>query len=148
MEKEVLLSISGTHMSDAYQSGADNIEVITPGNYFFKNGKHYVLYDEPEEGSGRVTRNTLTFTDDYLSLTKHGTENSRMIVESLKRNVSDYYTPAGSLHVEMAGEDVAVSEEEGRIHVDCAYGLSINYQQVARCSLKIDICAKEEMSLI
>ena len=47
MTKEVLVSISGKHidiMNDptaGYETGDDDIEVVTPANYYCKNGKHY-----------------------------------------------------------------------------------------------------------
>ena len=56
MTKEVLVSISGKHidiMNDptaGYETGDDNIEVVTPANYYCKNGKHYIIYEEVLEG--------------------------------------------------------------------------------------------------
>jgi uncharacterized beta-barrel protein YwiB (DUF1934 family) len=42
MTKDVLIKISGLQSMDG---DSDNIEVITTGEYFLKNGKHYVIYD-------------------------------------------------------------------------------------------------------
>ena len=53
MTKDVLLSISGLHYDVAGVTEEDEnepIEVITPAAYYFKNGKHYVIYDEVVEG--------------------------------------------------------------------------------------------------
>ena len=47
MTKEVLISISGVQFMD--QEGQD-VEMITKGTYYEKNGKHYILYDEVLEG--------------------------------------------------------------------------------------------------
>ena len=50
MTKDVLVSISGKHidiMDDparGYEVGEDGIEVVTPANYYCRNGKHYILY--------------------------------------------------------------------------------------------------------
>ena len=62
MTKDVLVSISGKHidiMDDparGYEVGEDGIEVVTPANYYCRNGKHYILYDEVLEGmAGIVT---------------------------------------------------------------------------------------------
>ena len=49
MTKDVLVSISGKHidiMDDparGYEVGEDGIEVVTPANYYCRNGKHYIL---------------------------------------------------------------------------------------------------------
>ena len=60
MTKEVLLKISGLHYETAGAAGDDEnepIEVITPATYYFKNNKHYVIYDEVVEGMPGVIRN-------------------------------------------------------------------------------------------
>ena len=52
MTKDVLVSISGKHidiMDDparGYEVGEDGIEVVTPANYYCRNGKHYILLKE------------------------------------------------------------------------------------------------------
>ena len=47
MTREVLVSISGVQIAEG---DAGEIEVITAGDYFLKNGNHYILYDEVQEG--------------------------------------------------------------------------------------------------
>ena len=60
MTKDVLVSISGKHidiMDDparGYEVGEDGIEVVTPANYYCRNGKHYILYDQVLEGMARL----------------------------------------------------------------------------------------------
>ena len=44
MTKDVLVTISGLLSSP--DDSEDTIEVTTAGQYYFKNGKHYILYDE------------------------------------------------------------------------------------------------------
>ena len=43
MTKDVLVSVRGAHIADGE---TNNLEVITAGSYYFKNGKHYIIYDE------------------------------------------------------------------------------------------------------
>ena len=143
MDRDVLVTISGIQrMGDP--TGEEPVEVITPAQYFFKNGKHYVLYDEVQEGETKVTRNTLQFKDRYLSVTKHGAENVHMVIESEKQNVTYYHTPVGMLHISLDGQRVNVSDTEESISVDARYGLDINYEHVANCELKIDVRPKDE----
>ena len=65
MTKDVLVSISGKHidiMEDptrGYETGDDSIEVVTPANYYCKNGKHYIIYDEVLEGMAGSIRNKI-----------------------------------------------------------------------------------------
>lgn len=71
MTKNILLKISGLQFS------ADNndpnepepVEIIAPGEYYFKNGKHYIMYDEFMEGFDSVTKNVLKLKEDSLEIT-------------------------------------------------------------------------------
>ena len=47
MTKEVLIRISGLRVMDGDE---EDVEVITKGEYYWRNGKHYVFYDEVMEG--------------------------------------------------------------------------------------------------
>ena len=142
MTKDVLLTISGSQFGPDYDTQDGPIEVITPAQYYFKNGKHYVLYDEVMEGESEITKNTLQFTDNYLSVTKHGPANVHMVIEEAKKNVTYYYTPVGSLHITLDGKTVKVSEEDNQIRVNADYDLGINYEHVANCQIHIDIKSK------
>lgn len=55
MTKDVLVSVRGAHIADGE---TNNLEVITAGSYYFKNGKHYIIYDEILEGEEGSIRNT------------------------------------------------------------------------------------------
>ena len=63
MTKDVLLSISGLHQdvtgieAQGDEPGNEPIEVIAPANYYEKNGKHYVIYDELVEGIPGTIKN-------------------------------------------------------------------------------------------
>ena len=47
MTKDVLVSISGAH---TLNGESDDVSVITAGSYYYKNGKHYIIYDEVVDG--------------------------------------------------------------------------------------------------
>ena len=49
MTRDVIVSISGLQMDVDAETP---LEVITMGNYYFKNGKHYILYDEMSGENG------------------------------------------------------------------------------------------------
>ena len=48
MTKDVIIGISGLQFTG--ESGADSLEMIAPGEYFLRNGRHYVKYEEVIEG--------------------------------------------------------------------------------------------------
>lgn len=71
MTKDVLVSISGLH-TDIITGMTDEeneaIEVVTPGSYYCRNGKHYVIYDEVMEGMPGTIKNKIKITGTDLSL--------------------------------------------------------------------------------
>ena len=44
MTEDVLVSVKGLHALDT--ADEEEVEVFSAGKYYFKNGKHYVLFDE------------------------------------------------------------------------------------------------------
>ena len=82
MTKDVLLSIKGLQIGENEQN--DTIEVISPGDYYFRNGKHFFMYEEVMEGQKESTRNMIKVRDNYMELTKKGAVNVHMIFEIKK----------------------------------------------------------------
>lgn len=70
MTKDVLLSIKGLQIGENEQN--DTIEVISPGDYYFRNGKHFFMYEEVMEGQKESTRNMIKVRDNYMELTEKG----------------------------------------------------------------------------
>ena len=87
MTKDVLLKISGMQFTadNEESSEPEPVEIIAPGEYYFKNGKHYIVYDEFMEGFDSATRNVLKLQDDSLEITKRGTSNVHMVFEKDKK---------------------------------------------------------------
>ena len=141
MNREVLVSVNGLHMSP--ESESDTVEVIAPGEYFLKNGKHFVLYDEAEEGQTEVIKNVVKISPECVEVNKKGPSSVNMIFEKDKKHVSYYYTPFGSLHVGIETRKIDVTEEESRIKAEIDYALDINYEHVADCSITIDVREKK-----
>jgi uncharacterized beta-barrel protein YwiB (DUF1934 family) len=137
MKKEVLLSITGLQMSP--DSDSDTTELFAPGEYYYRNDKHYLLYDEVAEGYENPTRNVIKVAPDYMELTKKGVLNVHMVFEKNKKNVTYYYTPYGSLLIGIDARRVEVKEQENHIQVEVEYGLEINYEHLADCHIRIEV---------
>lgn len=147
MTKEVLLSISGLHYDvtgiteeDGTEEENVPIEVITPASYYYKDGKHYVVYDEVVEGLPGTIRNKIRITDSrMLEIMKSGISNAHMVFEKDKINMTQYETPYGELLVGIHTRDMKVEEREGLIDVRVSYALDINGDQVADCNIVLQI---------
>ena len=67
MTKDVLVKISGLQFAEDQDNGP--VEIITTGNYYKKNGKHYILYDDVQEGFDGVTKSAVSYTHLTLPTT-------------------------------------------------------------------------------
>ena len=146
MTKDVLVSISGLHTDVMQEAEEENeaIEVVNPANYYFRNGKHYIVYDEPVEGVSGTIKNKLKITEDQVvEIMKSGVSNAHMIFEKNKKNVSYYYTPFGSLLIGIDAKHVKVAETEENINVTVNYDLEVNYEFLANCNITVNIKSRE-----
>ena len=137
MTRDVLVSITGARFSE---HDKEDVEMIIGGDYFWKNGKHYVLYEEVMEESGEVVKNTVKITPDSMDILKKGSINTHMVFQKGQKNVSCYLTPVGELTVGIETRDIEITETEDFLKVDVEYALEINYDHIADCS--IILCAK------
>ena len=70
MTKDVLITIRGVHTMDEEDN---DVEMIVRGDYYQKNGKHYVLYEELLEGFKEPVKNIIKITPTSMDITKKGT---------------------------------------------------------------------------
>jgi uncharacterized beta-barrel protein YwiB (DUF1934 family) len=140
MKKDVLVSISGLQ----YEIDKDEaIEVISVGEYYNRNGKHYVMYEEMLDNTEELSNCTIKITDKQIDIIKRGASNVHMIFEENKKNTTYYQTPFGDLEVGIYTSHILVSEEEDRLIVDINYVLDINYSFVSDCQIQLKITSKK-----
>lgn len=142
MTKEVLIAVKGLQFGE--EDDSEELESITNGTYYKKNGSHYVLYEEVSEGFEEISRNMLKFKEHELSLTKKGLCNVQMIFEKNRKNMSNYQTPYGDIMIGIDTKDVVLEETEDKIHVLVEYVLEVNYQYFADCKIDILIRSKDQ----
>lgn len=141
MNKDVLVSIKGLQFDEA--GGDGEIETVTPGQYYKKNGNHYLLYEEAMEGFTELTHNKIKWTDHSLDLTKKGVVNVHMVFEENQKNMTDYQTPFGNILIGIDTKKISVDESQENIRVNVNYALEINYEHLADCSITMDIRNKD-----
>lgn len=141
MTKDVLLSIKGLQFAN--EQDMEPVEVITSGDYYKRNGKHYILYDEVMEGFEGVTKNIIKLKENCLDVTKKGVTNVHMMFEKNKKNITYYNTPFGSIMIGIDAKDIKIEEKEESILVNVSYGLEVNYEHMADCNIVMNIQSKE-----
>ena len=152
MTKDVLLTISGMHydmtgIPDEDGSEEENgpIEVITPASYYFKNGKHYIVYDEVVEGMPGTIRNKIKITgNDSVEIMKSGASSSHMIFEKNRKNQTYYRTPYGQMLIGVNTKNMEVNVKDNKINVSLDYELDVNHEPLADCRIKMNIMAKND----
>lgn len=137
MTKDVLVTIKGIQ-----QDGTGELtrtETVCQGEYYFRNGSHYIFYEESSELSEENTQSTLKLKGNVLELTRKGVTGARMIFEVGKRHTADYATPFGMLQLETDTARILLLEEEDRIRIKAEYNLWANGEQLSECKLTVKL---------
>ena len=142
MTKDVLVTISGLQIMSMAED-SEQVEVITAGDYYKKNNKHYVIYDEVTEGFDGTTKNIIKLQEDCVDITKRGITNVHMVFEKNKKNITCYQTPFGNLMLGIDAKNISIKEDEHDISVNVEYALELNYEHIADCTVKMAIQSKE-----
>lgn len=94
MKKDITLTIKGLHLADDEEN---TMETRHEGSYFYKDGMHYVLAKEVNEGV--VTDLRLTFDEKSLKVRRSGEITTELTFEPDMVHETMYRTPYGSLPV-------------------------------------------------
>ena len=138
MEKEVLIHVKGLHMMDAPE-GDEPIEIVVPGEYYFRNGSHYLRYEEMLEDHGDPTVNYIKISPKGMEVRKKGQVNTHMVFEQGKKNMTYYTTPYGTLQMGIAATNLELMESEENLQMKADYALDMNEEHVADCYLAIQV---------
>lgn len=140
MKKDVLVSISGLQFEIDKEEA---VEVISVGEYYNRNGKHYILYDEILEEVEGITNCILKISDKQVSIQKKGANNVHMVFEVNRKNITYYNTPFGDLQIGINTTSIKVTEEAEQIIVNIKYELDINYSHVSDCEIQVKITSRK-----
>lgn len=121
MQKDVWITIDGTHRQDGVQT--EPVHTAVRGRYFQKNGRHYLLFEEIPEGQKQTVKSVIRFDDAVIEVTRRGGTETRMRFEKDIPCPTDYRTPMGALELLTLADHVGLVEEEERIQVETSYQL-------------------------
>lgn len=142
MEKEVLIHVKGLQATEA-DGENEPIEIVVPGEYYFRNGSHYLRYEEiMEDFQDKPTINYVKISDKSVEVRKKGLVNVQMVFEPGKKNLTYYTTPFGTLLMGIATTEIDKEEEENRLKVKISYALDMNEAHTADCCLSIEAQGK------
>lgn len=139
MNKQVLLSIQGLHFTDSDDDDTAPVEVITPAEYYHRNGKHYIVYDEVSEDRSGNTKTRIKIGDNQVEITKKGAAATNMHFEKGKKHLTCYATPYGELMLGIFTNSIHLEEHEAELSLQIEYILEANYEPISECSLSLHI---------
>ena len=145
MTQEVLLTLKGLQF-DQREADSDKIEMVVVGDYYKRNDKHYVVYEEITEGFSQATKNRLKFSEHMVELSRSGLVNVHMVFQENKKNLTNYNTPFGQILIGIDTKKIQIEEKPDNIIVDVDYALDINYEFLSDCHITVNIDSKQNNS--
>lgn len=145
MTKDVLVTIQGLHFEDdVIDEELEQIETICPGEYYFRNQGHFVLYEEIVEGFTDPIKTMIKLKNNELTLTKKGPVNVQMVFAEGKKTMTDYITPFGNVLMGIDTDRIEVEQTEDKMKIHIKYVLEANYQYVSDCQIHIEVSASQK----
>ena len=105
MDKEVLIHVRGLQTMDA-DGEQEPLEIVVPGQYYFRNGSHYLRYEEVMEDFAEPTVNYIKISRKGMEVRKKGVVNVHMVFEQGKKNMTYYTTPYGTIEMGSIGSGI------------------------------------------
>ena len=146
MTEDILISVRGLHTLDTEQEEeqTDELEMTMPGKYYFRNGKHYVLFEETDEESQSVVKNRFKLAPDRLEISKKGATNTTMTFQRGEKSSSWYGTPVGDVQLGIEVTDMELTEGEDEIEMNVAYALEMNSEHVSDARIRLRIIERNK----
>ena len=143
MQKNVLIRVSSLQIPDNGAPG-DTFEVMVPGEYFFRGGKHYLRYEEEMEGFSEPVRNLIKMDSEGMDVKKSGLIFSDMHFFPGESRSGPYKTPLGIIRMEFHTTAYLFELEEDHLLAQASYGLSMDNAHVADCTVMIEARERQE----
>lgn len=142
MNKDVLIHVRGLQLMET-DDEQEPIEIVVPGQYYFRNGSHYLRYEEMLDDSAPTTVNYIKMSSEGVEIRKQGQVNVHMVFEQGKKNKTFYNTPYGTLQMGIAATGLELKESEDDIQMKVDYALDMNEEHVADCYLTVQAQSKD-----
>ena len=137
MSKKVIISVKGTQAMEDVES--EDVELITEGEYSYRNGRGTFRYEESEMTGMDGTTTVFKFSPEEVVISREGTVSSRMVFVEGRRNIFLYETPFGSATIGIDTHKITntLNEQGGELNI--AYSLYFEQMLVARNQFLVKI---------
>lgn len=147
MNKDVLIHVRGLQMMET-DDAQEPIEIVVPGQYYFRNGSHYLRYEEMLDDTSETTVNYIKMSPNGVEVRKQGQVNVHMVFEEGKKNKTFYNTPYGTLQMGISATGLELKESEDGIQMKVDYALDMNEEHVADCYLTVQAQSKDSADFV
>lgn len=137
MKDDVIISICGLQYPE--DGDDDEVELITAGSYYCKDGSYYITYEESEITGMNGTTTTLKVDKDCVTLSRSGPVSTQLIFERGQKHMSYYETMFGSLLVGVNAHTVktCLDDDGGDIEVD--YSVEIDHALAGESIFRVNV---------
>lgn len=136
MTKDVIVAIKGIQ-TDMFE--ADEIELVTTGQYVEKNNKVYITYIDATIDQDKETKTTVKLSENQISILRFGGVNTHMIFEKDKAHITHYETPFGVFEINTLTKEINVDRGDDYMEINVAYNLSINHMSMGVNTFTINV---------
>ena len=147
MNIDVLIHVRGLQMMET-DDAQEPIEIVVPGQYYFRNGSHYLRYEEMLDDTAETTVNYIKMSPNGVEVRKQGQVNVHMVFEEGKKNKTFYNTPYGTLQMGISATGLELKESEDGIQMKVDYALDMNEEHVADCYLTVQAQSKDSADFV
>lgn len=147
MNKDVLIHVRGLQMMET-DDAQEPIEIVVPGQYYFRNGSHYLRYEEMLDDTAETTVNYIKMSPNGVEVRKQGQVNVHIVFEEGKKNKTFYNTPYGTLQMGISATGLELKESEDGIQMKVDYALDMNEEHVADCYLTVQAQSKDSADFV
>ena len=139
--KDITLKITGKQIYETHEE--DQMEFVTEGRLYQKNGAVYMLYDESELSGMAGCKTTLKLDGDTLRMKRIGQAGAgtELYFEENKRFCSTYHTPYGPMDIEVLTRSVKNSFDMETLSgtVAVCYDVSLQGMAEGKSILEINV---------
>ncbi len=139
--KDIMLKITGKQF--AGEESEEQMEFVTEGRLYEKDGATYLVYDESEFSGFPGCTTCLKLMGDTIEMKRDGKDvgyGMEIEFKKGKRFFSKYETPYGVLDMEVLTNNVINNlTPEGQGNIDIDYHVSLDGMAEGRNELKIEV---------
>lgn len=139
--KDIMLKIIGKQFTD--ENPEEQMEFITEGKLFERNGSTYLIYDESDFSGFPGCKTSLKLKDDTVRMKRLGKDVGYGLEIEFKKGhrfFTKYETPYGVIDMEVLTNSVENNlSPEGRGNIDIDYHVSLGGMAEGRNELKIEV---------